>query len=225
MRTAHPNELRFGTQLKSLEIHLPNMKKIGWTGVETDKQKRTKDTALRSSILINPAVFNLSVILQLAVVAPTGLLVRSEPMWSAASFSMISWSCGTPQVDRSTITEVLPPYTTVHCFSFVLLFVSIFVVSMFFLCGLQGLQAGDNTLNILCSLRVARTLVSRGFVDVSQPDARAAVLSDYVHFLSTPGSHKDTYAESFHRSFFADWQESKPTSPHEVGQKQLTPML
>lgn len=29
MRTAHPNELRFGTQLKSLEIHLPNMKKIG----------------------------------------------------------------------------------------------------------------------------------------------------------------------------------------------------
>ncbi|XP_039907420.1 uncharacterized protein LOC120746170 isoform X1 [Simochromis diagramma] len=80
----------------------------------------------------------------------------------------------------------------------------------------RGLQAGDNTLNILCSLRVARTLVSRGFVDVSQPDARAAVLSDYVHFLTTPGSHKDTYAESFHRSFFADWQDSKPTSPHEV---------
>ncbi|MEQ2189416.1 hypothetical protein GOODEAATRI_025055 [Goodea atripinnis] len=78
------------------------------------------------------------------------------------------------------------------------------------------LQAGDNTLNILCSLRVARTIVSRRFTDVSQPDARAAVLSDYVQFLTTPGSHADTYAESFHRSFFADWQDSRPTSPSEV---------
>ncbi|MED6263301.1 hypothetical protein CHARACLAT_003275 [Characodon lateralis] len=80
----------------------------------------------------------------------------------------------------------------------------------------QGLQAGDNTLNILCSLRVARTIVSRRFTDVSQSDARAAVLSDYVQFLTTPGSHADTYAESFHRSFFADWQDSRPTSPSEV---------
>ncbi|XP_028254929.1 uncharacterized protein LOC114431580 [Parambassis ranga] len=31
-----------------------------------------------------------------------------------------------------------------------------------------------------------------------------------------PGSHSDTYAESFHRSFFADWQESRPTLPHEA---------
>ncbi|XP_072235305.1 uncharacterized protein [Leuresthes tenuis] len=80
----------------------------------------------------------------------------------------------------------------------------------------QGLQAGDSTLNVLCSLRLARTLVAGRFADVSQPDARAAVLSDYVQFLTTPGSHSDTYAESFHRSFFADWRESKPTSPHEV---------
>ncbi|KAM4538322.1 uncharacterized protein V3H82_024061 [Fundulus diaphanus] len=80
----------------------------------------------------------------------------------------------------------------------------------------QGLQAGDNTLNVLCSLRVARTIVSRRFSDVSQPEARAAVLSDYVQFLTTPGSHADTYAESNHRSFFADWQHSRPTSPSEV---------
>ncbi|KAM9328274.1 uncharacterized protein KZ484_019608 [Pholidichthys leucotaenia] len=80
----------------------------------------------------------------------------------------------------------------------------------------QGLHAGDNTLNIICSLRAARTFVSRGFSDVSQPEARAAVLSDYVQFLTTPGSHNDTYAESFHRSFFADWEDSRPTSPAEV---------
>ncbi|XP_032412195.1 uncharacterized protein LOC116715691 [Xiphophorus hellerii] len=80
----------------------------------------------------------------------------------------------------------------------------------------QGLQAGDNTLNILCSLRAARTIVSGRFADVSQPEVRAAVLSDYVRFLTTPGSHADTYAESFHRSFFADWQDGRPTSPSEV---------
>ncbi|XP_028255589.1 uncharacterized protein LOC114432033 [Parambassis ranga] len=80
----------------------------------------------------------------------------------------------------------------------------------------QGLRAGDNTLNILCSLRAARQLVTGRFTDVSQPDAQAAVLSDYVQFLTMPGSHSDTYAESFHRSFFADWQESRPTLPHEA---------
>jgi len=80
----------------------------------------------------------------------------------------------------------------------------------------QGLQAGDNTLNVLCALRAARTLASGGFADVSQPSARAAVLEDYVRFLTTPGTHNDTYAESFHRSFFADWQESRPTASREV---------
>ncbi|XP_070711781.1 uncharacterized protein [Pempheris klunzingeri] len=79
----------------------------------------------------------------------------------------------------------------------------------------QGLQAGENTLNVLCCLRAARCLSGR-FSDVSQPDARAAVLSEYVHFLTTPGSHRDTYAESFHRSFFADWQDSRPTAPRQV---------
>lgn len=80
----------------------------------------------------------------------------------------------------------------------------------------QGLRSGDNTLNVLCSLRAAQSLVSGRFTDVSHPDARAAVLTDYVHFLTTPGSHRDTYAESFHRSFFADWQDSRPTSPPQV---------
>lgn len=88
--------------------------------------------------------------------------------------------------------------------------------------GPAGLQAGDNTLNILCSLRAARSIVSGRFADVSQPEVRAAVLSDYVRFLTTPGSHTDTYAESFHRSFFADWQDGRPTSPSEVNQEFLS---
>lgn len=30
-------------------------------------------------------------------------------------------------------------------------------------------------------------------------------LRDYVSFMTTPGSHNDTYAESFHRDFFANY--------------------
>ncbi|XP_028319567.1 uncharacterized protein LOC114473952 [Gouania willdenowi] len=80
----------------------------------------------------------------------------------------------------------------------------------------HGLKAGENTLNVVCALRAARTLVLGRFVDVSVADARAAVLSDYVSFMTSPGSHPDTYAESFHRDFFADWQISTPTTPSEV---------
>ncbi|XP_066516768.1 coagulation factor VII isoform X3 [Hoplias malabaricus] len=80
----------------------------------------------------------------------------------------------------------------------------------------QGLQAGENTLNVLCAVRVARVLSLGRFVSVSDPATRAAVLSDYVKFLTTPGTHNDTYAESFHRSFFSEWQELHPTSPNKV---------
>ncbi|KAM6945333.1 uncharacterized protein FYW47_017627 [Aplochiton taeniatus] len=80
----------------------------------------------------------------------------------------------------------------------------------------QGMQAGDNTLNAICSLRVAQILTGANFTNVSCPEARAAVLADYVSFMTTPGTHKDTYAESFHRSFFSDWQDSRPTSPGKI---------
>ncbi|XP_012678776.1 uncharacterized protein LOC105896555 [Clupea harengus] len=80
----------------------------------------------------------------------------------------------------------------------------------------QGLKAGQNTLNTLCALGVGRSLTSGRFSSMTEPLAQAAVLADYVKFMTTPGSHDDTYAESFHRSFFSDWQESRPTSPSKV---------
>ncbi|KAJ8247180.1 hypothetical protein GJAV_G00259670 [Gymnothorax javanicus] len=83
----------------------------------------------------------------------------------------------------------------------------------------QGLPAGANTLNTQCALRVLRTLTADGSVglgNVAEQRARASVLADYVSFMSTPGSHDDTYAESFHRAFFSDWQEERPSSPSEV---------
>ncbi|CAL8288392.1 unnamed protein product [Lota lota] len=80
----------------------------------------------------------------------------------------------------------------------------------------QGMVAGDNTLNVLCALRVALVLARSGLADLGGPAVRGAVLADYVEFLTTPHTHNDTYAESFHRSFFSDWQDSRPSSPDQV---------
>lgn len=79
----------------------------------------------------------------------------------------------------------------------------------------RGLEAGDNTLNVLVSLRAGLSLVQAG-LDPSGPEARAAVLRDYVDFMTTPGSHRDCYAESWHRDFFKDWQHQRPTSPEQI---------
>jgi hypothetical protein len=38
----------------------------------------------------------------------------------------------------------------------------------------------------------------------------ATWLRDYVSFMTTPDSHNDTYAESFHRDFFANFAKGVP---------------
>lgn len=68
----------------------------------------------------------------------------------------------------------------------------------------HGLQAGDNTLNLLC----ARLLI-RGLTAAGGPDP-AAFLRDYVVFMTAPDSHRDTYAESYHRAFFANYARGVP---------------
>ncbi|KAK6194790.1 hypothetical protein SNE40_000347 [Patella caerulea] len=76
----------------------------------------------------------------------------------------------------------------------------------------QGMSAGDNTLNTLMALQMLQTII-RVDKQAIKPDSlvREAVLEDYVKFMTTPGTHNDTYCESFHRSFFKDWMtESKP---------------
>ena len=81
-----------------------------------------------------------------------------------------------------------------------------------------GMQAGDNTLNCVMVLHEIQTM-NRVDRELTQPerDVREAVLTDYVSFMTTPASHNDTYAESFHRSFFKDWVAAgKPTQSKEV---------
>lgn len=38
----------------------------------------------------------------------------------------------------------------------------------------------------------------------------ATWLQDYVAFMTTPGSHNDTYAESYHRDFFSNYARGVP---------------
>ena len=64
----------------------------------------------------------------------------------------------------------------------------------------HGMQAGSNTLNAHCVRALLRTLaISRGVYD------RDAFLDAYIELMTAdPAQHPDTYAESYHRGFFAN---------------------
>jgi ADP-ribosyl-[dinitrogen reductase] hydrolase len=69
----------------------------------------------------------------------------------------------------------------------------------------QGMQAGDNTLNLLCARVLLRSLNANGKYDSSD------FLQEYIGFMTEPDRHNDTYAESYHRDFFANY--AKGISP------------
>lgn len=73
------------------------------------------------------------------------------------------------------------------------------------------MNAGDNTLNAIMALEMIKSMNMRD-PELTRPvkEVRGGVLEDYVQFMTTPGSHNDTYAESFHRSFFKDWVMMEP---------------
>jgi ADP-ribosylglycohydrolase len=68
----------------------------------------------------------------------------------------------------------------------------------------QFLKAGENTLNIkLCSVLI-KSLNRRGRYDGDD------YLQRYVAFMTTPGSHRDTYIEECHRNFFSNYARGIP---------------
>jgi len=70
----------------------------------------------------------------------------------------------------------------------------------------QGMQAGENTLNAHCTRVLMRTLAADG--GQYQP---AHFLRDYIAFMTAePPAHPDTYAESWHRGFFANLESGRP---------------
>ena len=63
----------------------------------------------------------------------------------------------------------------------------------------QFLKAGENTLNVkICHLLIESINQKGGY---NSDD----FLKKYINFMTTPGSHKDTYIEECHRNFFANY--------------------
>jgi ADP-ribosylglycohydrolase len=75
----------------------------------------------------------------------------------------------------------------------------------------HGMQAGDNTLNAHCARVLMRSIAACG----GRYD-RDHFLQSYIGFMTAdPPRHRDTYAESYHRGFFANLVAGTP--PHECG--------
>jgi len=73
----------------------------------------------------------------------------------------------------------------------------------------QFLEAGENTLNLkLCALLMESLNANRGY-------SSDEYLKRYIAFMTTPGSHRDTYVEENHRHFFTNYAAGK--NPHECG--------
>jgi len=70
----------------------------------------------------------------------------------------------------------------------------------------QGMKAGENTLNLLVTRVLIRSITESGGYNPNK------FLEDYVEFMTTPGTHNDTYAESYHRDFFSNYAKGKPPS-------------
>ena len=67
----------------------------------------------------------------------------------------------------------------------------------------QFLAAGENTLNFQLAIDLYEQVRARGSYE---PDAW---LAHYVEFMLTPGRHRDTYVEEYHRAFFTNYARGK----------------
>ena len=61
----------------------------------------------------------------------------------------------------------------------------------------QFLKAGENTLNLQLAKVLADSILTKGRYDADD------YLTRYIAFMLTPGQHRDTYVEEYHRNFFS----------------------
>jgi ADP-ribosyl-[dinitrogen reductase] hydrolase len=73
----------------------------------------------------------------------------------------------------------------------------------------QFLQAGENTLNLQLAKVLIESLIACGGYDADD------YLERYVDFMLTPGRHRDTYVEEYHRKFFTNY--ALGTGPRNCG--------
>jgi ADP-ribosyl-[dinitrogen reductase] hydrolase len=79
----------------------------------------------------------------------------------------------------------------------------------------QFLEAGENTLNLkLCGLLIESLNANHGY----DPDD---YLKRYIAFMTTPGHHRDTYVEEYHRHFFTHYAQGKPADQCGVTEKHI----
>ena len=67
----------------------------------------------------------------------------------------------------------------------------------------QFLKAGENTLNYQLAAELVKLCEKNGGYDPDEWLAR------YIDFMLTPGSHRDTYVEEYHRGFFTKYAMGK----------------
>lgn len=65
----------------------------------------------------------------------------------------------------------------------------------------QGMQAGDNTLEALLTRVITTSMTEKGVYDADDIRQR------YIDFMTTPGTHNDTYAGTCHRIFFSNFSQ------------------
>lgn len=79
----------------------------------------------------------------------------------------------------------------------------------------QFLKAGENTLNVkICKLLMESIIENGGYHS-------DAFLDRYIHFMTTPGNHKDTYIEECHRHFFTNYARGLPPDKCGVEEKHI----
>lgn len=83
----------------------------------------------------------------------------------------------------------------------------------------QFLKAGENTLNLkLCQLLIHQ-LSENGCYDAD------AYLDRYIEFMTTPGNHRDTYVEEYHRHFFTKYALGNPPRRCGVVEKHISGLI
>ncbi|MGD9074680.1 MAG: ADP-ribosylglycohydrolase family protein [Desulfobacteraceae bacterium] len=79
----------------------------------------------------------------------------------------------------------------------------------------QFLKAGENTLNLkLCALLI-ESLNKNGGYDADD------YLKRYINYMTTPGNHRDTYVEEYHRHFFTQYAKGAPPRKCGVQEKHI----
>jgi len=79
----------------------------------------------------------------------------------------------------------------------------------------QFLKAGENTLNVKICRLLIESIKQKGSYDAD------GFLRRYIAFMTTPGSHQDTYIEECHRNFFSNYAAGLPPRKCGVEEKHI----